>query len=432
MRSLIAALLLTVFNLWVLPAQNFFTAQWESSGISYEVFILGSDDETPIVTARVQYHNGEILKVVEYDLSLEEGETLEGRTYAGLIGSNPRLVYPKNSNLNVNYSPDSFYFFDDETELDQDIPIPYTADANEEYANGLPVNLRKVDSWKTLEEEDLTDDFLYEFYDRDEKEYLAYVYIPPSTETSKEYESSSSSYTETKSKWHVTMTKYTNLHSQSWKREETFPKSWISDKWDEGKHITSVGYGNGEWAIAMSKGSGYSNQSWKTSSTWPEDWIKTNWNKGKAITSVSYGNGLFALVMSEHADYDHQAYKISSEIPADWISDRIDQRNEAVSSVAHTGSQWVLVTTSGLNKNSHSQVYLDFDYYPEYWISQKQDKDYHIKAMAYGNGTWLVFMHNNTGFGSQTQKHNEIFPNSWISEKWDQDYKITHMTYGKE
>ena len=136
--------------------------------------------------------------------------------------------------------------------------------------------------------------------------------------------------------------------------------------------------------------------------------------------------------MSEHEDYNHQAYKISSEIPEDWISDRIDQRNEAVSSVTHTGSQWVLVTTSGLNKNSHSQVYLDFDYYPEYWISEKQDKDYHIKAMAYGNGTWLVFMHNNTGFGSQAQKHNEIFPNSWITEKWDQDYKITHMTYGKE
>jgi hypothetical protein len=47
---------------------------------------------------------------------------------------------------------------------------------------------------------------------------------------------------------------------QSYKVSESFPFKWISKKWKEGFHVTSMATAGNRWGVVMSRNSGYSEQ----------------------------------------------------------------------------------------------------------------------------------------------------------------------------
>lgn len=55
----------------------------------------------------------------------------------------------------------------------------------------------------------------------------------------------------------TTGTPYTQ---QSYKVSESFPYKWISKKWKEGYHVTSMATAGNRWGMVMSRNSGYATQ----------------------------------------------------------------------------------------------------------------------------------------------------------------------------
>lgn len=47
---------------------------------------------------------------------------------------------------------------------------------------------------------------------------------------------------------------------QSYKVSDTFPYKWISKKWKEGFHVTSMTAAGSRWGVVMSRNAGFSEQ----------------------------------------------------------------------------------------------------------------------------------------------------------------------------
>lgn len=52
----------------------------------------------------------------------------------------------------------------------------------------------------------------------------------------------------------------TQFTQQSYKVSESFPFKWISKKWKEGFHVTSMATAGSRWAVVMSRNSGFNDQ----------------------------------------------------------------------------------------------------------------------------------------------------------------------------
>ncbi|XP_019257568.1 PREDICTED: casein kinase 1-like protein HD16 [Nicotiana attenuata] len=96
----------------------------------------------------------------------------------------------------------------------------------------------------------------------------------------------------------VVMSKGTQFTQQSYKVSESFPFKWISKKWKEGFHVTSMATAGSRWAVVMSRNSGFSNQVVELDFLYPSEGIHERWNSGYRITATAATSDQAALILS--------------------------------------------------------------------------------------------------------------------------------------
>jgi len=77
------------------------------------------------------------------------------------------------------------------------------------------------------------------------------------------------------------------LTNESWGKRSSFEeiKAFILEKWNDGKDIIDISFGNGEWVAILAKGADYDKQVYNWGSQFPIDWVNKKYEEGKHITS---------------------------------------------------------------------------------------------------------------------------------------------------
>ena len=226
--------------------------------------------------------------------------------------------------------------------------------------------------------------------------------------------------------WTVVMTDVGD-HQQYWVTSTSFPTDEIKEKWDEGKRITSVTYGDNRWAVVMTKSDELGSQSYITSRTFPKDEIKKRWDQGKRITSVTFGNGVWAVVFTDLEDFGSQSYFTSRAFPKDKIPEKWDEGKD-LTALAYGNGLWAVVMTES-ERFGIETVYTKLKF-PVDEIAEGYGNEYAITNMVYGDGKWALALADMEGYGTQQYYYSTEFPEEQISDNWASGKDITAMAYG--
>ena len=133
-----------------------------------------------------------------------------------------------------------------------------------------------------------------------------------------------------KDNWIVVMNDQTPLGAQRYTLPTPLTQSrrdWITQRWNEGYHITSVGGddhpdddGDG-WFFVMSQNSGLTEQVFAGPGAWPEAWVNEQLGKGFAITSVAGVGDHTLVVMSKGTTLTDQIVSPGGAYPSSWIQE---------------------------------------------------------------------------------------------------------------
>ncbi|KAL9997129.1 hypothetical protein Hdeb2414_s0013g00406461 [Helianthus debilis subsp. tardiflorus] len=85
---------------------------------------------------------------------------------------------------------------------------------------------------------------------------------------------------------------------QSYKVSESFPYKWISKKWKEGFHITSMSTSDSRWGVVMSRNAGFFDQVVELDFLYPSEGIHRRWESGYRIPSMAATPDHAAFVLS--------------------------------------------------------------------------------------------------------------------------------------
>ena len=199
------------------------------------------------------------------------------------------------------------------------------------------------------------------------------------------------------------------------------PAQAIVNAWEVGSRITSVtGASNGYWTVVMSSRSGYESQVHSGArSSWPETFISEQWDDGKVVTEVAYCNGAWLVVSSGGLNWPQRwstATSLSSELQ--------EHRNLGyhITDVAYGGGLWAVVGSKV--PSFGNQVYTTSSSLPSTFIREKWDDGYDITEWYYGNGIWVVVMTKLASGASQRYAQLSSF-----EEARDGDREILDIVY---
>jgi hypothetical protein len=108
---------------------------------------------------------------------------------------------------------------------------------------------------------------------------------------------------------------------ETYLRSSSFPSAQISEKWGQGKRISSVTYGGGQWVVVMTqKQDDFVNDWWWARPNLPTAEIAEGWKEKRVITQVVFYAGLWVLIMSKYTTPDAaEADRTSSTFPESCI-----------------------------------------------------------------------------------------------------------------
>ena len=190
-------------------------------------------------------------------------------------------------------------------------------------------------------------------------------------------------------KWYMVASQMEGPVKISWKWDETFPSTWVSGEWKEGKDITKVAWGDNSWVVIMTDKSNYTLQKWAIRKSWAdlEKWISDTWreNTSYSISELVYANGEWLGVMSVLKNYEPQSYKVSKEFPNKWIQDKYNEKFN-ISVVENDGLNWYVVMNK---KNAQlSEIILNpQESFPEEKIKEQWDNKRRISGLIYTGKT---------------------------------------------
>jgi hypothetical protein len=391
-----------------LKAQEFYETSWKSDNITYTGLLIFYNNDDAVM--RVRYTANNVYKVAEFKCQYTK---LQIAGYEGYIldGMSAKLVYGNKDNKTPGYNADNFVFYKGSSGYD----LPFTIDDDQITKSNPLQYLKKVETWKKIPTTTFTEKYVHNFYEKDEPLYTKLIaYNQRGVEGSGGYRVSSTA--SSSSEWFVCMSKGLDITSQTTYNEALFPADWIKSKWDEGKEITNISYGNGKWLVVMSANSKITTQSYSSKSfSFPSSWIDDKVKTGYYISGLTYSNEGWLAVMSKGLSYTDQRYYNSSTFPAEWVKSRWSE-GYRITSAAYGGNQWAVVMSknSGITEQSYNQLAT-----PNEWIKKKWEDGFEINNLAYANGEWLVVMSQNTGISLQTWNISAVYPRDWVQEKWD-------------
>lgn len=398
--------------------QSFYETQFKSNDILYDVLVIYYDDNDLVV--RTRYKLGDVYKVAEFNATAQVVQLDDGSDCYLIDGGDAKIVYGDGSR---GYSADNYLFYKD---ANGEWGKPYVIDDEGWTSDDPDSHMFQTNYWKQIDpSETFTEQYVYNFYDRNEAMYNTLLAYNPNNVTNVAGVNGSG-HGNTDGEWKVFMSKGTGFGVQSWVTRYKFPKDEIKKYWDEGKSITSMSYGNGLWMVTMSKNSGLGLQSYNYGASWPTEWIKKKWDAGRRITEMTYGNGQWAFAMSENSGYSDQVYSVSKEWPREFLDKYWKNDSYSITSIAYGAGHWavVLSRTPGQNPGQRIRAGAEF---PSDDVSECWSEGYDVTTMAYGD-EWVVIL--TKGFDLvQSYDEGTAFPKSFVSEKWDAGYAISDAIY---
>ncbi|XP_076932488.1 casein kinase 1-like protein HD16, partial [Bidens hawaiensis] len=108
--------------------------------------------------------------------------------------------------------------------------------------------------------------------------------------------------------WALIMDAGTGFSSQVFELSPIFlHKEWIMEQWEENYYISAIaGSSSGKSLVVMSKGMQYSQQSYKVSDSFPFKWISKKWREGFHVTSMGTAGTQWGVVMSHNSGFTDQ------------------------------------------------------------------------------------------------------------------------------
>lgn len=404
MQRLLFLAVLCCYFTTLAQAQIYYETKWTHNDITYTGLMIYYDDNA--ATMRVKYSVDGNYRVAEFKCFGKTLDTDQGNLYL-IDGQNAEVVYGKGEN--VGYSADNFIF----TKGIGDNATPMHIDDNGVATGEMENHLISVDYWRRVDTDKFTEQYVFNFYDRDEPMYnILLSYNQPQGTGGNYY---ISEMERGGGEWGVIMSEGLPYSRQVYTRSYSWPGDWIKEQWNGSARITDISYGDGRWSITTSEKSGFTMQTWKTYATWPNEWIKEKWSDDYHITEVAYGDE-WAVIMSKNSGLTEQTWKKSDDWPREWIKEKWGE-GYRITSADYGGGKWAVVMSKGSGYNVQS--WKRSSTYPREWIREKWDDDYYISNLTYGQGEWTVVMNNGSDLTRQTWKVTEEYPASWIKTKWN-------------
>ncbi|KAF6139300.1 hypothetical protein GIB67_021510 [Kingdonia uniflora] len=121
--------------------------------------------------------------------------------------------------------------------------------------------------------------------------------------------------------WALIMDAGTGFTSQVYELSAVFlHKEWIMEQWDRNYYISSIaGAANGSCLVVMSKGTPYTQQSYKVSESFPFKWITKKWKEGFHVTSMTTAGNRWGVIMSRNSGFSDQVVELDFLYPSEGI-----------------------------------------------------------------------------------------------------------------
>ncbi|GJV26430.1 casein kinase 1-like protein HD16 [Tanacetum coccineum] len=140
--------------------------------------------------------------------------------------------------------------------------------------------------------------------------------------------------------WALIMDAGTGFSAQVYEVSPVFlHKEWIMEQWERNFYISSIaGAANGSSLVVMSKGTPYTQQSYKVSESFPFKWISKKWKEGFHVTSMTTAGSRWGVVMSRNAGFSDQVVELDFLYPSEGIHRRWES-GYRITSMAATPDQ---------------------------------------------------------------------------------------------
>ncbi|XP_042418506.1 casein kinase 1-like protein HD16 [Zingiber officinale] len=186
--------------------------------------------------------------------------------------------------------------------------------------------------------------------------------------------------------WALIMDAGTGFTSQVYELSPFFlHKEWIMDQWERNYYITSLaGATNGSSLVVMSKGTQYTQQSYKVSESFPYKWISKKWKEGFHVTSMATAGSRWGIVMSRNAGFSDQVVELDFLYPSEGIHRRWDN-GYRITSMAATWDQSALMLSVPRRKPvDETQETLRTSAFPSAHVKDKWAKNLYLASICYG------------------------------------------------
>ncbi|CAH1452353.1 unnamed protein product [Lactuca virosa] len=162
-------------------------------------------------------------------------------------------------------------------------------------------------------------------------------------------------------------------------------KDWIMEQWEKNFYISSIaGAANGSSLVVMSKGTPYTQQSYKVSESFPFKWISKKWKEGFHVTSMTTAGSRWGVVMSRNAGFSEQVVELDFLYPSEGIHRRWES-GYRITSMAATPDQAAFILSIPRRKMmDETQETLRTSAFPSTHVKEKWSKNLYIASMCYG------------------------------------------------
>ncbi|KAI7735410.1 hypothetical protein M8C21_033011, partial [Ambrosia artemisiifolia] len=186
--------------------------------------------------------------------------------------------------------------------------------------------------------------------------------------------------------WALIMDAGTGFGSQVYEVSPVFlHKEWIMEQWEKNFYISSIaGTANGSSLVVMSKGTPYTQQSYKVSESFPYKWISKKWKEGFHVTSMTTAGSRWGVVMSRNAGFSDQVVELDFLYPSEGIHHRWEG-GYRITSMAATPDQAAFILSIPRRKiMDETQETLRTSAFPSTHVKEKWSKNLYIASMCYG------------------------------------------------
>ncbi|XP_076919434.1 casein kinase 1-like protein HD16 isoform X2 [Bidens hawaiensis] len=186
--------------------------------------------------------------------------------------------------------------------------------------------------------------------------------------------------------WALTMDAGTGFSSQVFELSPIFlHKEWIMEQWEENYYISAIaGSSNGKSLVVMSKGTQYSQQSYKVSDSFPFKWISKKWREGFHVTSMGTAGTRWGVVMSRNSGFSDQVVELDFLYPSDGIHRRWNNGYRITSTAATNDQSALILSKPRCKPTDETQETLRTSQFPSTHVKEKWARNLYLACICYG------------------------------------------------